>query len=362
MPYPYRLILIAVGLAAIGYCWPATVVAQSEVTPCEDARIVARVGSEVVLASEVITLFVRDALDKFDAPIPAEERMQLIKKRLRYHVELKMILLDAKRTIPEEGLARVKENIGKYFDKKEIPAMMKITKTGSRQELDEKLHRLGTSLYRQKLVFIERALAMEWMRQQVEVADPVTHEKMLEYYHEHLADYEHLARARWEELAVKVSADTDKTEAHARIAHMGNLVQDGAPFSQVAKNGSEGITSARGGVRDWTTQGSLVSETIDEAIFSLPVGTLSPILQSSRGFHIVRVIQRKDAYRTPFEEAQGKIRKTIERQQSSQGRNEYLTKLQKSTKVWTMFDKPKDQSRLQANRQSLPVERARQPR
>ena len=340
--YSYRFIGIIAVLAAVAGCWPASAVAQSEITPCEDSRIVARVGSEVILASEVISLFIRDTLGKFDAPIPDNEREQLIKSRLRYHVELKLILLDAKRTIPEEAMPKIKESIGKHFDNKEIPAMMKLTKTGSRQELDEKLHYLGTSLHRQKLVFIERAMAMQWMHQQVEAADPITHEKMLDYYHEHLADYEHPARAKWEELAVKVSNDADREKAYAQIVRMGNLVQDGASFADVAKNGSDGITAARGGARDWTTQGSLVYKNVDKAIFSLPVSALSPILESKRGFHIVRVIERKDAYRTSFIDAQSEIREKISQQQSEAGRKEYLAKLKENAKIWSMFDEGND--------------------
>lgn len=336
--------------AVLGVLPCAMIFAQTEaVTPCDDARIVARVGSEVVLESDVVTLFVRDALEKLDKPISPENREELIKTRLRYHVELKMILLDAKREIPEEAMPKIKDSIGKHFDEKEVPAMMKITKTNSRQELEERLHFLGTSLQRQRLVFIERAMAMQWMMQKVESSDPITHEKMLEYYQEHLADYEHPARARWEELTVRFSSPSDRQDAYARIVRMGNLVLDGAAFSEVAKNGSDGITAKKGGAREWTTKGSLVMKTIDNAIFSLPLGELSPILESENGYHIVRVIERQEAHRTSFLEAQSEIRKTIKQEKSSQSRQEYLAKLQKGCKIWTMFDKA-DNPLLQSDR------------
>ena len=56
----------------------------------------------------------------------------------------------------------------------------------------------------------------------------------------------------------------------------------------------KGPTSHEGGRYDWTTKGSLVSDVIDQAIFSLPVGKLSRILEDEKGFHIVRVIERED--------------------------------------------------------------------
>ncbi len=393
MPHLFRL----VSVATAGFCnWPSVVAAQSgqylparygtnpanpqqaqfgqaqpwhtqpapameaeiepcEICPCEESRIVARVGGEVVLASDVISLFVREYLDKLDKPVPHEEREQLIRGRLKYHTELKLIYLDAKRTIPEEAMPRVKEGIAEHFEEKEIKNMMKAAKVDSRQGLEDKLRMFGSSIERQKHIFIERALAMQWLQQQASAGKRITHEIMLEYYNEHIAEYEHTARARWEELAVEVSGQSDREKAFTRIAGMGNVVQDGASFSDIAKNGSDGITAHEGGVRDWTTKGSLVSEEIDRAIFSLPVAALSPIIESKRGFHIVRVIEREDAHRTPFFETQRKIRKTIRQRQKIQGRKEYMAKLVRQTKVWTIFDKPA----LQADRRGASGERER---
>ncbi len=396
MPHLFRLVSIAVA----GFClWPSVAAAQSgqylpaqygtnpanpwqaqfgqaqpwhtqpapameaeiepyEICPCEDSRIVARVGGEVVLASDVISLFVRENLSELNKPIPREQREPLIRGRLKYHTELKLIYLDAKRTIPEEAMPRVKEGIAEHFEEKEIKNMMKAAKVDSRQGLEDKLRMFGTSIERQKHIFVERALAMQWLQQQASAGKTITHEMMLEYYNEHIADYEHTARVRWEEMAVEVSGQSDREEAFARIAGMGNAVQNGASFSETAKNGSDGITAHEGGVRNWTTKGSLISEEIDRAIFSLPVGALGPIVQSKRGFHIVRVIEREDAHRTPFFEVQRKIRKTIKRQQETQGRKKYLAELGRQSKIWTIFDKPA----LQADRRGTPDERERNPR
>ena len=67
----------------------------------------------------------------------------------------------------------------------------------------------------------------------------------------------------------------------------------GAPFPEIARSGSDGVTASDGGARDWTTQGSLVSKKLDEALFGLPVGELSPILEDEYGLHIVRVTERE---------------------------------------------------------------------
>ena len=67
---------------------------------------------------------------------------------------------------------------------------------------------------------------------------------------------------------------------------MGNQVFAGAPFAEVAKAGSDGVTAAAGGQRDWTNKGSLACQELDRALFGLPVGQLSPIIEGPTGFHI----------------------------------------------------------------------------
>ena len=106
----------------------------------------------------------------------------------------------------------------------------------------------------------------------------------------------------------------------------------------VATRLSQGPTADQGGKHDWTNQGSLVSEVLDNAIFTLPPGRLSRILEDDRGFHIVRVVERKEAGRVPFEEAQVEIRDKIKEQRRDEQVKKYLDKLKRETYVWNLFD------------------------
>ena len=66
---------------------------------------------------------------------------------------------------------------------------------------------------------------------------------------------------------------------------------------------------------------------------------MSDGIESEQGFHIVRVLERKEAGRTPFTEAQAKIRETLEaRAESDAARRASWTKLRKAARVWTIFD------------------------
>jgi parvulin-like peptidyl-prolyl isomerase len=313
---------------------------------CVGAQPLATVGREWILAAEVLGE-VNQIFDQNKAALAAlspteieEQRNILIRQRLQPKIETKLIYLDAKKTIPAENLPKIEQSIGDAFEKSVVPAMVEHAKLQSRQQLDARLQSFGSSLDRQKRSFIEQELAKEWVRQQVKDTDTISVEQMRTCYEEHLKDYEHPAHARWEQLTVRVSDYRSKQEAFAAIAEMGNQVWDGAPLAQVAKARSKGPTAAEGGARDWTRQGSLVSQVLNEAIFSLPVGNLSQILDDGQELHVVRVIERKEAGRTPFLEAQVEIRKTLHEQCSRKQLDDYLARLRKEIPVWTVFDGP----------------------
>ena len=307
----------------------------------EGGEILARFPSDVILAAE-ITPGVDELIARNKDRIPPgqleAQRELLIQQRLQQQIESKLIYLDAKRSIPEENFPFIEKRLGEQFEEVELKRMMERTKVQTRDELDRKLRSLGTSLGREKRAFTQRSLAQQWIRQQVKFDEEITYDQMREYYNEHLAEFEHPARARWQQLTARFSKYASKAEAHAAIAGMGNMILGGAAFEQVAKTHSNGVTAADGGLRDWTTKESLVSETLDRALFALPVGSLSPILEDEDSFHIIRVIEREDASRTPFLEAQVEIEPKIRKQRTQEQLRAYVLRLKEQIPVWTIYD------------------------
>ena len=87
-----------------------------------------------------------------------------------------------------------------------------------------------------------------------------------------------------------------------------------------------------------TGKGSLRSTILDEALFTLPVGTLSQIIEDDDCFYILRVVEREDAKRTPFNEVQPEIKKTLLAGDKDHLRNDYIAKLRERVPVLTVFD------------------------
>jgi hypothetical protein len=327
--------------------------------PCEGAEILARVGSEIILAGEIMGIpQIRARNPQVPKEVMDAKIREALKEQLAPLVEEKLILQHAKRTIPADHFPKIKDDLAKKFETYQLPELMKRTKARTRQELEEMLQTSGSSLEAQKRRFIDQALAHGWMQEQVKVDKEIVvgYAQMLDYYHKHITEFETRTRARWEQLCVRVSRFPSREEARNALANMGNQVIDGARLSEVARAQSQGSTAAQGGGWDWTNQHSLNSKVLDEAIFGdgvrpgLPVGTLSQILDDGQSLHIIRVTERELPQRTPFEEANDKIKKKIQAEREAQAKKDYLAKLRRETPVWTAFDATETAKASSANR------------
>lgn len=315
-----------------------------EATSLEAALVVARVGPEVVLEADLLTPKALEWIAQVSPGLPPEKvrelRLQICKQVIDQHVETLLVYVDACREIPEDKLPEIRKTVDKAFDDTQLPDMMASEGVSNSLEFERRLRERGTSLDRMKKMFFERGLAQEWLRKNAGEIEEIPHAELIAYYQNHLEDYDIQARAKFEIVTVKTGLKRSRDAAWDILAAMGNEVLGGRPFEEVAKSRSEGPTASTGGKYDWTTEGSLAAKKVNEAIFSLPVGELSSIIEDGEALHIVRVTEREPAGRTPFLEAQVDIRKKLVETKRKVKFEEYLGKLRARTPVWTVFDDP----------------------
>ncbi|QEG37875.1 peptidylprolyl isomerase [Bythopirellula goksoeyrii] len=319
--------------------------------PLEGGQIVARIDGQIVLASDVLWI-VNLILEANAQQIPPNQREEAARAILRQQVmgliDTKVLYADFRRKVPTENMPKIEENLNEPFEEMEIPRLSKMLEVSDRRELEEVLHNRGTSLGDLRRQFYERTIAGEWLRQMAPKPKTVTHEEMLAYYQSHEAEYDFPSQATWEELMIRFDqVGNDRAVAWRTITEMGNAVWQqvmqnpqvrGPVMEEIAKAKSHGFTASQGGAHDWTTKGALRSTEIDEALFSLEVGQLSDVIESELGFHIVRVLERKEAGRTPFTEAQADIRETLEAESKKDLVGVEMEKLRNKSRIWTIFD------------------------
>ena len=327
-----------------------TPIGAADVANIDGCQVIARIDGQIVQACEVLW-HVNKLLEQNQDKIPPDQvgalRQQLVQRELGGLLDRKLLYGEFRRTIPRENLPHIEENLQEPFETREVPLLLKQLEVASPVELERELTRLGSSMSDIRQAFNEKAIASEWLRTKVKVSEEVSPGEMLDYYQSHLSNYDEPARTRWEELMVRKSRFNSPAQAYAEIANMGNEVwqraaanpgQRGPAFVEVAKAKSDGFKAKEeGGQHDWTAQSALKIKAIDEALFTLQVGQMSPILETDDAFYIVRVLERKAAGRQPFTDVQAKIREDLKEERFRLAVEKYLDKLRQDARIWTAF-------------------------
>ncbi len=326
--------------------------ARSTPAAFKPGQIIAWVGDQPIQAGDLLPMVDR-TLAPYLEKMPAEalkaqkyaidaQRESLLKQALNSSIETKLLYLDFLRSIPADKRKEVLPNITaraeEGFYAEELPKAVKKANAASALELEADLRKYGSSIADQKRSFVERVLAQSMLGQNIDYQPEVTHMEMADHWRDNAKEFDRPAKARWEKLTVAFDRFASKEEAWVAIGNMGNEVLRGAPFAAVAQRHSQGVDATDGGYHDWTTKGSLASEEIDLAIFTLPVGQLSERIEDARGFHIVRVTERDNGGPVPFLDAQVDIQKKLRKQKVRKQVNEYVARLKKEIHVWTIFD------------------------
>lgn len=315
----------------------------------DECQVIARVDGQVMLACEVLWQVNREIESKGGQLPPGQEKEIfdfLMQRQLVSNLDTKILYANFRRNAPMADLAAIHSNLDKIFDEKEIPELMKMVGVKERDQLEDKLLSLGTTLAERREGYYEKMIARSWINESLEFNREVTHQQMLDYYRDHGEDFDFPTQARWEELMIRFDKHESKDAAYRTLVSLGSaafqLTKNAVPsepiFSDLAKQSSDGFTAEEGGQHDWTTQGSLAAERVDEALFLVPIGQMSPIIEGNRGFHIVRVLERKLAGRKPFTEVQNTIREKIQNDRFSEAIQSKIVELRSNARIWTVYE------------------------
>jgi peptidyl-prolyl cis-trans isomerase D len=133
------------------------------------------------------------------------------------------------------------------------------------------------------------------------------------YYNEHIDEYKVENRVHVEHILFKTVGKTDAEVAEIRQKAEDVLKQakHGANFEDLAKKYSEDDgTKPKGGDLGWIVEGQTVPE-FQQAAFSLPKGTISDLVKTQYGFHIIKVLDHESAHTKTFDEVRDSIQQPV---------------------------------------------------
>jgi peptidyl-prolyl cis-trans isomerase D len=144
----------------------------------------------------------------------------------------------------------------------------------------------------------------------------VTDRELEVFYNDHREDYRQQEEACASHILVKVKqgdAAAGHTDADAKALAEKALDQlkAGADFATLAKKVSEDTGSAaQGGDLGCFQPGRMVPE-FDNAVFALEPGATSELVKTQFGYHVIRLVSKKDATVQPFAEVKERIRASL---------------------------------------------------
>ena len=248
----------------------------------------------------------------------------VLMSRLNQLIERKLLLYEAKRAMTKEEIR--KEQVDKDLDRvvKDL-----IGQAGSILQLKKLLASKGETLEQAKQRRREELLIEEILRRNVLPFVAVSPREIREFYRRHIEEFSQKKQVKFRQILIKFSEYETKEQARQVAESILKKLQASSSFESLAREYSRDPYASEGGLWGngaFVTRGTVLHE-IDEAIFKLRVNDLSPIVESSQGYHLLRVEEIKPERVVPFDEAQDQIRRFLSEERWTKRYNEYLAEL-----------------------------------
>ncbi|HET6142523.1 MAG TPA: peptidylprolyl isomerase [Candidatus Acidoferrales bacterium] len=158
-------------------------------------------------------------------------------------------------------------------------------------------------------------LSLAQLKQRAQVSD----DDVKVFYQSHIDQYKLEDRAHIAHILFKTVGMTDAgaAEVKKKAEDVLNKAKHGGNFADLAKQYSEDTSKDKGGDLGWIVRGQTVPE-FEAAAFSLPKGSISDLVKTQYGFHIIQVIDREQARTQTLDEVKASIVNQLQQQKAEQ--------------------------------------------
>jgi peptidyl-prolyl cis-trans isomerase C len=165
----------------------------------------------------------------------------------------------------------------------------------------------------------------------VEVSD----EEVKTFYEANPELFKTPEQVRARHILIKVAPEADaarKKEALQEIKEVQKKVRAGEDFAALAEAHSQGPSSVKGGDLNFFGRGQMVKP-FEEAAFALQPDEVSDIVETSFGYHLIKVTERREAGVVGFEEARPRIAQNIKKEKEGQMFRDHVAKLRAAADI-----------------------------
>jgi len=310
----------ALALAMLG----STTVARARVVE----RVAAVVGDAIVLASEV---------EERVAPLMADvNRIPDPDKRAARASALRREVLD--RLIDDELILQQATELKLSISNDQIDASIEEIKRQNNltdDQLREALRGQGMTMSAYRADLRRQLLRFRVLNIAVGSRVNISDDEVRSYYDRHMKDGSNVqVRASHVFISIPEGADAGVVaEKQALAQKILDRANGGEDFAKLAREASDdAATRADGGDLGYFGK-DMLPKAIEELVFSMKVGEVRGPIRADRGFHVIKLVDRKLKEPKPFDEVKDDIRMQLRQKDMERQTKIYLAELRKKTLV-----------------------------
>jgi peptidyl-prolyl cis-trans isomerase SurA len=199
----------------------------------------------------------------------------------------------------------------------------------SMQEFLKNLASEGKSIESVKKDIRSQMVRMRLLRREVKDKIIVSDSEIGEYYNNHRQEYEGKESVRMKQLLLQLPSGADKAvkmKLKNEALRLRELIIKGESFDVLAAKYSQGPAATQGGDVGFIERGTIIPE-VEASAFSLPVEQVSEVIESSLGFHIIKVVDKRGAGLKPVAMVREEIKTKIEDEKLDKKFEEWISSI-----------------------------------
>jgi parvulin-like peptidyl-prolyl isomerase len=207
----------------------------------------------------------------------------------------------------------------KITDEELETTLREIKRDYSEQNFQEALLQGDIDFGEWKKALCEQLLIRKIAVKVSEKVEPASFQEISKYYESHRAEFRHPAMVRFRQILTNTKAEAD---------HLLKGLSKGEEMEHLVEKQSATGAAGREGV--WIAKGDL-DESMENALFSLPTGKISGVVETPYGFHILQVLERRPEGIRSLPEAMREIESKLFSEKESLFHAQWVKNLREST-------------------------------
>ena len=292
--------------------------------PAQLPDVIARVNGEDVTKAE-FERAVAALEGRAGGPVPTAQRDQVFRNVLDQVVAYRLLVQETHARKLDATDAEVNESLQQIQSQFPNEAAFKEMLTARHTTIDQLRSDAKQDIAVQKMIDAEIAPKIA-----------VKPEQLTDFYTKNPDQFKQPERVRASHILIGIPRGADeeaKADARAKAEQVLKDVKAGKDFAALAKEHSQDPGSAaNGGDLGFFQQGQMVGP-FNDAAFSLAPGSVSDLVETEFGFHIIKVAEKQAPRTIPLDEVKPRLEQYLEQRNRQEQTNAFINGLRSRGKV-----------------------------